>query len=182
MSHVRCTTCGYTTDSRTLFINHDCNSVQEENLKKYQENKTGRSFEVPGREEVQKKRLDEAFAKVYDDLQQAGKPFSERLHQVTDGFDYPTVHKLAEETKTPIRTLLSWVKWGSSDIRRLASVCRHLDVSADYLLGLIDERKSLSSSKADSVFNDPICPHCGTTEMLCGHNGVGCSKESDDDR
>ena len=19
------------------------------------------------------------------------------------------------------------------------------------------------------------CPHCGTTEMLCGHNGVGCS-------
>jgi len=27
------------------------------------------------------------------------------------------------------------------------------------------------------------CPHCGTTEMLCGHNGVGCSSENkgDDD-
>jgi len=24
-----------------------------------------------------------------------------------------------------------------------------------------------------------ICPHCGTPEMLCGHNGAGCSKEKD---
>lgn len=23
------------------------------------------------------------------------------------------------------------------------------------------------------------CPHCGTTEMLCGYNGPGCSKEEE---
>ena len=25
------------------------------------------------------------------------------------------------------------------------------------------------------------CPHCGTTEMLCGFNGVGCTSERDKD-
>ena len=24
------------------------------------------------------------------------------------------------------------------------------------------------------------CPHCGTTEMLCGHNGVGCEHDTSD--
>lgn len=23
------------------------------------------------------------------------------------------------------------------------------------------------------------CPHCGTTEMLCGYNGAGCDKEKE---
>jgi len=23
------------------------------------------------------------------------------------------------------------------------------------------------------------CPHCGTTEMLCGHNGQGCANDPD---
>jgi len=26
----------------------------------------------------------------------------------------------------------------------------------------------------------PKCPHCGTTEMLCGHHGVGCNKDPKD--
>lgn len=30
----------------------------------------------------------------------------------------------------------------------------------------------------DRSEHDP-CPHCGTTELLCGHNGVGCSRSSD---
>lgn len=25
------------------------------------------------------------------------------------------------------------------------------------------------------------CPHCGTTEFLCGFNGVGCEKEGGKD-
>ena len=31
------------------------------------------------------------------------------------------------------------------------------------------------------IYNKHIyCPHCGTTEMLCGFNGVGCTHESEE--
>ena len=29
--------------------------------------------------------------------------------------------------------------------------------------------------------NSIKCPHCGTTELLCGHSGVGCIRKSDEE-
>ena len=26
-----------------------------------------------------------------------------------------------------------------------------------------------------------ICPHCGTTEMLCGYGGVGCTSDKNEE-
>src|SRR5690606_6136855 len=37
-----------------------------------------------------------------------------------------------------------------------------------------------TTSGEDKTVESFYCPHCGTTEMLCGHNGVGCEKESED--
>ena len=28
----------------------------------------------------------------------------------------------------------------------------------------------------------PTCPHCGTKEFLCGHNGVGCTSDKNDSK
>lgn len=42
-------------------------------------------------------------------------------------------------------------------------------LTEDMCEDLEDFERSLSDDKR----HDP-CPHCGTTEMLCGHNGSGC--------
>lgn len=40
-----------------------------------------------------------------------------------------------------------------------------------------DDSKKQSGYKVFKAMIGMTCPYCGCTEMLCGHNGVGCDKE-----
>lgn len=41
-------------------------------------------------------------------------------------------------------------------------------------------RKALEED--DQISRHDPCPHCYTSELLCGHNGVGCDKDPEKER
>ena len=45
---------------------------------------------------------------------------------------------------------------------------------------LIELKNSEIAQAIESNFQRIQCPTCGTTELLCGHNGVGCTSECND--
>ena len=142
-----------------------------------------RTVEVKPRSEIQEHRMDEAYQRVQDGLIKRGKPYSSRLSAEMEGKTRLKVKEIAKEAGFTDRTVIHWMEYGSRDISRLGSLCKALDVDANYLLGLIDERKTLSEIKLNT-FDDFIVnnyPTCGCTEMLCGHGGVGCTRAKDEE-
>lgn len=112
------------------------------------------SFEAKTRTEVQKGRLDKAIKTVEESLTSRTAPtFTKRFIKEIEDLDPAELDALSEESGLPYGTLLAWANFSPKAFKDLASVCKALDVSADYLLGLIEERKSLVSAKADSIFN-----------------------------
>lgn len=129
---------------------------------------------------IQDDRVDEAIQRVQDELTKRGKPFSDHIKAILPYNSKQSLRNVAKEADVPIRTLINWMQYGSRDFSRLARICKILDVDANYLLGLTSERKTLSEIKLSEAFNEHVvssCPSCGTTEMLCGHGGVGCTSE-----
>lgn len=61
----------------------------------------------------------------------------------------------------------------------------HLSGEKTNFLTLNDESLSAFKSWCDEnklrLPIDDTCPHCGTTEMLCGYNGSGCSRDPQSD-
>jgi hypothetical protein len=61
-------------------------------------------------------------------------------------------------------------------------LARYLD--NDPILSESFLKKQFQKIGIDLILDSKIipCPHCGTTELLCGHNGVGCTGEKSEEK
>jgi len=120
-------------------------------------------------------KMDDAVKKVNDKLILRNSKFSNRLSQELQGYEYGKRSEVAKAIKSAPSTVTSWETFTPKNFIKLRDLCKALDLDANYLLGLSDERKSLYEvNNLGSI----SCPYCGTTELLCGHNGVGCTSEN----
>ncbi|QDP57274.1 MAG: hypothetical protein Unbinned1322contig1000_18 [Prokaryotic dsDNA virus sp.] len=136
--------------------------------------KPAKMKEVPGRKVTQKKRMDEAVAKVESDMHEAKGAFAERLNEEMKKGEYGCRRKLARAMKSANSTVTMWECYTPSNFKKLALLCEHLDLDANYLLGLTDEKKTLGEAIAWDTSVES-CKFCGTSELLCGEGGVGCT-------
>jgi transcriptional regulator with XRE-family HTH domain len=92
--------------------------------------------------------------------------FADRVDRLLDDKD---LDQLAREVNLKDKSAFSHYRTGerAPNLDRLAALCLALDVTADYLLGLTDEMRRISTGAV--VFpgtGAPVqwqCPHCGTT-------------------
>lgn len=131
-------------------------------------------FEVKSREEVRKYRMDEAIKKVENDERLRSTVFSQRLSESLR--DRPVGFRtiIAKAIKSANSTITSWEYFTPRNFEKLAKLCKALDLDANYLLGLTEEKKTLSEMKDLYDIKD-YCEHCGCNELLCGEGGVGCT-------
>jgi lipopolysaccharide biosynthesis regulator YciM len=67
-------------------------------------------------------------------------------------------------------------KYNYTGTKKVVSI-RLTDDEVKKILRSFDSIQQFVQASLD--FSDRYyCPHCGTTEMLCGYNGVGCSSRS----
>lgn len=112
------------------------------------------SFEVKSREQVRAKRIEAAVKAVEEKLSNPEEVFPTRFREVhQDSCDRDRV-ALRVHGKLTRMTEVNYSNYTPRAFNNLQAICRILDVDANYLLGLTDERKSLKEIQANSTFSE----------------------------
>lgn len=129
-------------------------------------------FEVKDRSIISKKKIDQAIEKVESDEHLARGEFSKRLNRELKNSPRGTRNAVSKAMESANSTITSWECFTPKNFEKLAKLCKALDLDANYLLGLREEKKTLSEALEEIKDH---CEHCGTNEFLCGEGGPGCT-------